>query len=142
MFTAWHNMRGGTLTREAFKTEMIPIMRSIEAFLEKGLQASHTKTQGTCREILKLKKALWTFVETLGVEPTNNLAERVLRQIVIWRKVCFGTWSENGSLYLGRVMGVVATCRLQKRSVFGFLCDAIQAHLTGEIAPSLLPAVL
>lgn len=140
IFTCVHRVREGTLTPLAFKKEMLPIMRAIEAFLQKGAQIAHTKTQGTCRAILKLKTALWTFVENPCVEPTNNLAERVLRQIVIWRKICFGTWSENGSLYLERVMSVVATCRLQKRSVFGFLCDAIQAHLTGQMAPSLLPA--
>lgn len=139
MFACVHRAREGTLTHIAFKIEMLPIMRAIEAFLQKGAQVAHTKTQGTCRAILKLKTALWTFVENPGVEPTNNLAERVLRQIVIWRKICFGTWSENGSLYLERVMSVVATCRLQKRSVFGFLCEAIVAHLTGKKAPSLLP---
>jgi len=140
MFQAWHQVREGTLNYDMFQSEMIPIRRYVEAFLEKGLSAENKKTQGTCREILKLKTALWIFVENPGVEPTNNLAERVLRQIVIWRKICFGTWSENGSLYLERVMSVVGTCRLQKRSVFGFLCEAITAHLTGQMAPSLLPA--
>lgn len=51
--------------------------------------------------------------DKIDVEPTNNISERVLRKIVIWRKVCFGTWSENGTRYLERVMTVVATCRLQ-----------------------------
>ncbi len=58
---------------------------------------------------------------------------------MIWRKVCFGTWSANGTLYLERVMTVVATCRLQDRSVYGFLRDAIQAHLDGKKSPSLIP---
>ena len=81
---------------------------------------------GTYTEI---KAALWNFINKIGVEPTNNIAEQVLRKIVIWRKVCFGTWSANGTLYLERVMTVVATCRLQHRSVYGFLREAIQAHL-------------
>ena len=93
----------------------------------------------TCFQILKIKEALWTFIDTVGVEPTNNIAEHVLRQIVIWRKNCFGAWSSNGTLYLERVMTMVATCRLQERSVFGFLCDAIHAHLEGKKSPSLLP---
>ncbi len=29
---------------------------------------------------------LWTFAKTEGMEPTNNLAERDLRKLVIWRK--------------------------------------------------------
>ncbi len=140
MFRLWHRVKQKELTHAIFQTEMLPIRRRIEAFLEKGLLSKNEKTKGTCRKILKRKASLWVFVEYLGIEPTNNLAERVLRQIVIWRKICFGTWSPNGSVYLERIMGVVATCRLQKRSVFGFLCDTIQAHLTGQLAPSLLPA--
>jgi len=33
------------------------------------------KTAGTCRDILKRREALWTFVQVEGVEPTNNAAE-------------------------------------------------------------------
>jgi hypothetical protein len=36
-------------------------------------------------------------------------------------------------------MTVVATCRLQERSVFGFLREAMQAHFDGKKSPSLLP---
>jgi len=139
LFQAWQEFGDGIITREEFKKIMGPIRLKVERLLIFGTQLEHSKTQGTCLEMLKLKEALWTFVETANVEPTNNLAERVLRKIVIWRKVCFGTWSVNGTLYLERVMTVVATCRLQERSVFGFLRDAMIAHLHKTPAPSLLP---
>jgi len=32
------------------------------------------------------KPALWTFVHVEGVKPTNNLAERLIRPGVLWRK--------------------------------------------------------
>ena len=140
LFYYWHLVRDGTLTRASFKDIMKPIRDKMELLLLKGSQADHDKTKGTCLEILKTKEALWTFIDNVGVEPTNNIAERVLRKIVIWRKVCFGTWSENGTRYLERVMTVAATCRLQERSVLGFLREAVQAHLNGEKAPSLLPS--
>ena len=140
MFRLWHAVRDGTLTRPVFKEKMKPIRHAIETLLLDGTNVDHDKTKGTCKELLKIKGALWTFIEVVGVEPTNNLAERVLRKIVIWRKVCFGTWSTNGTLYLERVMTVVATCRLQNRSVFHFLHDAIQAHLNNIDPPSLLPS--
>lgn len=140
MFHYWHQVRDGTMTRKQFKILMMPIRRKIEALLTAGTEVDNSKTRGTCFEILKVKIALWTFIDKIGVEPTNNIAERVLRKIVIWRKICFGTWSANGTLYLERVMTVVATCRLQERSVFGFLRDTMQAHFDGKKAPSLLPA--
>jgi Transposase IS66 family len=44
------------------------------------------KTAGTCRDILKRRQALWTFVQVDGVEPSNNTVERALRPGVLWRK--------------------------------------------------------
>lgn len=32
-------------------------------------------TVGTCRQLLKVEPAMWLFVTTLGVEPTNNAAD-------------------------------------------------------------------
>jgi transposase len=139
MFNYWHQVRDGTITREQFKKLMAPIRHNVELLLIAGTTVDHLKTQGTCFEILKIKAALWTFIDKIGVEPTNNIAEQVLRKIVLWRKVCFGTWSANGTLYLERVMTVVSTCRLQNRSVYGFLREAIQAHLEKRKSPSLLP---
>lgn len=139
LFHYWHQVRDGTITREQFKKLMVSIRHNVELLLMAGTTVDHLKTQGTCFEILKIKTALWTFIDKIGIEPTNNIAEQVLRKIVIWRKVCFGTWSANGTLYLERVMTVVATCRLQKRSVYGFLREAIQAHLERRKSPSLLP---
>lgn len=40
---------------------------------------------------------LFTFMDYPFVEPTNNQAERSLRNLVIFRKICFGTRSEDGS---------------------------------------------
>lgn len=89
--------------------------------------------------ILKIKAALWTFVEKDGVEPTNNFAERLIRPFVLWRKLSFGTQSERGNLYVERMMTVSATCRLQDRNVLDYLTAAIKAHLRGAHAPSLVP---
>ncbi|MDY6954935.1 MAG: transposase, partial [Thermodesulfobacteriota bacterium] len=41
---------------------------------------------------------LFTFLKHPGVQPTNNQAEQSLRDIVIFRKICFGTRSNEGSL--------------------------------------------
>ena len=139
MFRYWHKVKDGTLSRNKFKKLMNPIRSHMEALLMEGKRNGNKKTAGTCKQILKLKEALWTFIENEGVEPTNNLAEQILRRIVIWRKTSFGTQSARGTLYLERIMTVVATCKMQKRNVLDFVTDAIRAHLTGLTAPSLLP---
>jgi transposase len=81
---------------------------------------------------------LWTFIETEGVEPTNNAAEQALRHAVIWRKLSFGTQSRSGSAFVERLLTVTETCRRQSRNVFSWLVDAVQAHINRRTAPSLL----
>jgi transposase len=140
MFTWWHRVREGTLTHSTFRSYMTPLRREVERLLEVGSQCGVAKTEGTCREILKRREALWTFVQVEGVEPTNNTAERAIRPGVQWRKGSFGTQSKDGSRFVESMMTVVATLKQQKRSVLDFLTAAHEAALRGEPAPSLLPA--
>jgi transposase len=140
MFTWWHRVREGALARSTFRSYMTPLRREVERLLEAGSQCGVAKTEGMCREILKRREALWTFVQVEGVEPTNNTAERSIRPGVQWRKGSFGTQSEAGSRYVERIMTVVATLKQQNRNVLDYLTAAHEAALRGEAAPSLLPS--
>jgi transposase len=140
MFTWWHRVCADTLARSTFRSYMTPLRREVERLLKVGSQCGVAKTEGTCREILKRREALWTFVQVEGVEPTNNIAERAIRPGVQWRKGSFGTQSEDGSRFVESMMTVVATLKQQKRNVLDYLIAAHEAALRGEVAPSLLPA--
>ena len=139
MWEYWAKIRDGTLSRAEFQKKMKTIRGKVEGLLEAGTQCGHKKTQGTCEKILKYREALWTFVDVEGVEPTNNASERAMRKGVLWRKNCFGTQSERGSVFVERMMTVSATCRLQGRNVLQFLTEAIEAHTMCRPAPSLIP---
>lgn len=139
MFTWWHRVRDGTLKRSTFRSYMTPVRREVERLLEAGSQCGVAKTEGTCREILKRRQALWTFVQIEGVEPTNNTAERAIRPGVQWRKGSFGTQSEAGSRFVESMLTIVTTLKQQKRNVLAYLTAAHEAALRGEPAPSLLP---
>lgn len=41
---------------------------------------------GLCNRLLDDFDRLWMLARIEGMEPTNNLAERDLRKLVIWRK--------------------------------------------------------
>ena len=140
MFAWWHRVREGTLKRSTFRSYMSPLRREVERLLEAGSRCGVPKTAGTCRDILKRRQALWTFVQVEGVEPTNNTAERSIRPGVLWRKGSFGTQSAEGSRFVESMMTVVATLKQQQRSVLEYLTAACEAALRGEAAPSLLPA--
>ena len=83
---------------------------------------------------------LWTFLEIEGVEPTNNSAERALRQSVIQRKISHGVQSAQGAICRSRLLTVTTTLRQQGRDVWSFLEQAWIAHYRSGLMPSLLPA--
>jgi transposase len=139
MFHWWHRVCDGTLAHASFRTSMQPIRREVERLLEAGQTCGAPKTEGTCREVVKRRQALWTFVRHEGVEPTNNAAERAIRQGVLWRKGSFGTQSADGSRFVEAMMTVAATLRQQHRNVLDYLTAACEAALYGEPPPSLLP---
>jgi transposase len=140
MFIWWHRVREGTLRRSTFRTYMTPLRREVERLLEAGSRCGVPKTAGACRDILKRREALWTFVQVAGVEPTNNAAERSIRPGVLWRKGSAGTQSAAGSHFVESMLTVVSTLKQQQRHVFAYLTAACEAALRREAAPSLLPA--
>ena len=139
MFHWWHRVRDGTLAPASFVSYMRPVRQEVERLLEAGQTCEAPKTEGTCREILRLRQALWTFVRHPEVEPTNNVAERAIRPGVLWRKGSFGTQSAEGSRFVEAMMTVVATLKQQHRNILEYLTAACEATLHEEAAPSLLP---
>ena len=117
MFSAWHLLEKGALSRKQFQDQMQPMRTQVGELLRQGLSCSHSATAGTCRDILKRETALWTFVDVERVEPTNNRGEQKIRSGVLWRNSSFGTQSEAGSRFVERIMTVVSTLKQQKRNV-------------------------
>jgi transposase len=139
MFKWWHRVRDGTLEREEFQRRMRHVEQKVGELLRQAQTCGEKKTAGIARRILRLEKCLWVFVEVPGVEPTNNYAERTIRQGVIYRKISFGTRSERGSRFVERILTVVTTLKVQNRNPLEFLTEALWAHRRGLPPPSLLP---
>jgi transposase len=129
-------VRDGTLRRQTFQKRMGPLMQRVETLLARGADSGRPLA-GQCRRIFNQRHYLWTFVYDARVEPTNNLAERMVRQAVLWRKGSFGTQSERGARYAERILSACATCRLQGRSIIEYLRHACRCHLEGIPTPSL-----
>jgi transposase len=139
LFALWYRVREGTLAWADFQVAMLPLMARVSTLLQEGVAGADAKTQGTCRNLLKLEPALWTFVWESGVDPTNNCAERPLRRAVLWRRRSFGTQSEAGSQFVERILTTVTTLRQQRRDVLDYLTAACAAAIRKDPAPSLLP---
>ena len=70
----------------------------------------------------------FTFLEAKGVEPTNNRAERALRELVVQRKIMGCLRNEKGTTTCETVMTALSTWRQQGRD----LADAMGEALTRE----------
>jgi transposase len=149
LFELWHRVRDGTLSRDEFVELVTNIREQILASLQEAAdyeisyreKTPLSKTVRTCRQLLKVESAMWLFVTTVGVEPTNNAAERAIRPAVIWRRTSFGSQTQGGSNFVARMLTVVTTLKSQKRNVLEFMTQAIVAARGGKTPPSLLPQV-
>ena len=72
-------VRDGTLLWHTFQRRMEPLIEQVEILLEKGAD-SGKPLSGQCRRIFNQRDYLWIFAHDERVEPTNNLAERMVRQ--------------------------------------------------------------
>lgn len=139
IFEYWHNYKDDKLSREQLVSRMAPVRQQMETLLARIVAADIKGVSGSCANMLAHKKALWTFVEHDGVEPTNNHAERELRAFVLWRRRSFGTQSERGNLFAERVMTIAHTARKQNKNVLAFLAACCEPQLA---TPSLFDADL
>ena len=147
LFDQWHQWKDGRIDWPQLQHRCHPIRRTFEASLqrvvdlgcERGERTPWAQTVRTCRQLLQRKDALWTFLETPGIEPTNNAAERALRQSVIHRRISHGVQSRAGGICRCRLLTVTTTLRQQGRDVWSFLEQAWIAHRLGGVMPSLVP---
>jgi len=147
LFRWWHRVRDATMSRQQFVEAVAQLREGFKAELESACalpigvneKTPLAKSVRTLREILKVEEALWTFVQTPGLEPTNNTAERALRSGVIWRRTTQGSQSKAGSEFVGRILTVTTSLKAQGRNAWDYLSEALRAHRLGLTAPSLLP---
>ncbi|WP_414640851.1 IS66 family transposase [Archangium sp.] len=143
MFGWWHRVKDGTLKRATFERRMPEVESEVVRLLEEAGRCASKKTAGMAREILKLKGALFTFVDVEGLEPTNNTAERALRPAVLWRKSSWGTHSPRGGLFVARMLTVVANAQAaaaQRAGVPDVLLPGFAARANRALAVALLSA--
>src|SRR5262249_8390634 len=131
VFVEGHLFRGGGRDRQELQLRLDGPARALGRALPAGRRWADRKAAALCRDVVELVRAVWRFVVTEGVEPTNNHAERVLRRGVLWRKNAFGCQSEAGCRFVERMLTVVQTRRLQGRSVLRYLHEALVAHRNG-----------
>ncbi len=137
VFHAWKQFQQDG-DRAALQQQVAAIKKQMRPLLEWGSTGKRQRhVHALAKNLLKLWPALWTFADVADVEPTNNAAERGLRAAVIYRKLSFGSRSQGGERTIERLLSVDQTCRLQRRSVYAYLGDALAAKARGDPVPTL-----
>lgn len=92
LFEKWHEYKNGLLGkgRNLLAQELEPIRAAIARALNSGSICGHPRTEGTCKKILELESAMYTFLQVQNLEPTNNHAERCIKPVVMHRKLSYG----------------------------------------------------
>jgi transposase len=139
LFRLYHQWKQGTLPYERFRPKVTRIERKTHRLLEQACRCADPKAASTARDLLRLEKAMWTFVDVPELEPTNSRAEQAVRPAVCMRKMSYGTQSPAGSRFVERVLTAVTSLRQQGRDVLEYLSSALRDWLRHGEVPSLLP---
>jgi hypothetical protein len=147
VFKQHRKWRKGKLDPKKYEYKMGRLRMHLQDLLRQGAtmttrpgeQSPTSKTKNTCRELQAIEPALWTFVSTPGVDPTNNAAERALRHAVMVRKISLGSQSADGMEWMSRLLTVVMTARQQGRNPHEFLVESCRAARVKSRPPSLIP---
>jgi len=102
---------GGQRERNKLETRLL---RSLDLLCESPLD--HQKAETLRKRFLpgaRERKEVFTCIRH-GTPPTNNQAERSLRPLVIFRKVCMGTRSPSGSQNIAVFSSLIETARRQQ----------------------------
>ncbi len=140
IFNLWHSYKNGEIARDELieKIEIGP-KEDLKVLLKAG--AIHkeccNKTRSTCADFFGRFEMLWVFAYHENIEPTNNTAEQRLRGGVIWRKLCFGSQSEEGERFVERVLTVGMTLKLRAQNSFDYFTECFKAYIHGGQAPPI-----
>ena len=89
------------------------------------------------KRLIKHEGEIFTFLEYLEVEPTNNRAERGLRGNVISRKLSYGNKSESGLRNHEVIMSLTQTAKLNGQNPLDLLINLCNGSKTEDILINL-----
>ena len=115
--------------------------RKVECWLEDGMANGSDELSKICESLLDNFDKLWTFIRVSGMDPTNNLAERDLRKLVLWRKKSYGTRSNRGKNFVEKITSVAQTLKRRGKNVLHFIQEAVASFYRGSAVPFISEAL-
>jgi transposase len=139
IFSHWHVFQESGGSREQLLRDTLPMRERMHDFCIIFRYSTDPRVQTRTKRLRDNWQHLFTFLEHDGVQPTNNIAERAIRPAVQWRKICFGSQSQIGEQFAGRLLTVVRTCQLHDINAFEFLNRLVKTAFSTKQPPPYLP---
>lgn len=138
MFKTIHSQ--SELSQREFRHQMRCHRENIRYTVQRNVP-ENKKSEVLAKRFREHGASYFLFIDTQSIEPTNNVAEREIRTLVLDRHVTQGSRSVAGNEWNERFWSVVSTCRQQGRNLIDFLERCVTTYLYGGKPPTLVPAV-
>ncbi|MDO9463707.1 MAG: IS66 family transposase [bacterium] len=120
------------LPPEKWKSSKKNIFRRFKSLYK--IPISHPKAETLRKRLLKHNDEILTFLKyPKVVKPTNNIAERSLRNLVIFRKITFGNRSDQGTKNVSLISTIIQTAKLKGLDPKQVLMTLLTKGLTPEL---------
>lgn len=112
------------------KSKEVPkdkLLHWIDLIVEKRKRCKSTEVKKFVKSVfVKHREDLFRFVDNPEIKPTNNMAERGLRNGVVIRKISGGSRSEKGAETTAGLLSVVETVKKQEGNIMDNLVNVLQ----------------
>jgi len=139
IFIWWHMFRDREIDRKCLRAGTAVILARFKRNFLALVKTNDKKAKTFGSALIENWSRLWTFLKVENLEPTNNIAERALRPLVILKRIFQRLPSQRGREFFERVYSAGATARIRSVQLFEWLIRALNAHRLGEPAPALEP---
>lgn len=119
-------MEPNTRDKEMDDCAELQAQLSIECLRHQG--TTHEKTRKFAREIVNDPQAIFKVLQNPDLPLTNNLAEQKLRFMVILRKICYGSKTEEGSHAIAILASVTETLLMRGHIPWAFFAQLFRAR--------------
>ncbi|WP_338419013.1 IS66 family transposase [Vibrio zhugei] len=137
IFRIRHRLERKEITHGQYLRRMQRLQKSLDDWLEKGSTLIVQRYKGRCEKLQQHRQSLWLFLNDTSIPLTNNEAERRIRGCVIQRKISYGTTSDAGDKFRGRIHSLVETCKKRGLSTYAVLSEIVQAVTARQPYPNV-----
>ena len=138
LFKDKHRLNRGEITLSTWRQYGYATWRFMKEKIEEILSDNPgKKLKRSCKRMLKDWTHFKAYLRNKDSPMTNNPAEEALRNLVIARKLCFGSRSNYGRQWRASIHSCIETFRRQGRSIWDFLTNVLRSARQGIPCPSI-----